>query len=48
VNAVTDLMSSGNATLAKSLVTGRFILHVDHETSEQYFAITMLGLERIL
>jgi hypothetical protein len=47
VNAITDLVS-GNATLGKSRITGRFILHVDHETSEQYFAITKLGLERIL
>jgi hypothetical protein len=48
VNAITDLVSSGNATLGKSRITGRFILHVDHETSEQYFAITKLGLERTL
>jgi hypothetical protein len=48
VNAVTDLISSGIATLAKSRITGRFILHVDHETSEQYFAITKLGLLRLI
>jgi hypothetical protein len=48
VNAVTDLISSGNATLAKSRITGRYILHVDYETSERYFAISKLGLVRIL
>jgi hypothetical protein len=47
-NALTQLIAPGNGTLAKSRISGRYILHVDYEAAEQYFATTKLGLERIL